>query len=238
MAAIIDRLIVLHIRPYRDSSLIIESFSQNHGRIPLLAKGARAQNRRSERAALQMSAMLEANLSGRSEMRTLYQFDVVRPPGSFVGEEFAMASYISELVLRVTQSWDAMPEVFDAIAEAFQNLNHSNRKALSLRRLEWCLLQSLGTAIDFECEYNGAPIAADVEYELRVEEGFVALENLKHQNGSSFAGRDIIKIAKGDWESPSILSALKVINQTLLAPYLGSAPLRSRELWRQWRRRH
>lgn len=237
MASLTDQIVILHIRPFRDSSLILDTFSKHHGRIPLVAKGARAQSRRSERAGLQMSSVLEATISGRSELKSLNQFDVIRPPSVFVGEEFAIASYISELVLRVTQSWDAMPEVFEGIIEAFEHIKSPRLKYLSLRRLEWSLIQALGTAIDFDYDAMGQAIKPEQNYELKVDEGFIAIEN-DSQCTTYYTGHCLAQIASGHWDSPDVLSALKRINQTLLVPYLGNLPLKSRELWLQWRRRH
>jgi DNA repair protein RecO (recombination protein O) len=238
MASISDWLIVLHLRPYRDSSLILDTFSKQHGRIPVLAKGARSQSRRGERAALQMSAILDATLSGRSEMRNLLQFDVLRSPNVLIGEEFAMATYISELILRTTQSWSPMPEVFEAIVEAFDCLSDPELNRKTLRQLEWTLIQSLGTAVDFEHDHTGQTIDPKTHYQLKPEQGFIPLPSEQQAHiGGYFSGDSLLQIASGHWNSETLLSEMKRINQILLEPYLGRQPLKSRELWLQWRRR-
>jgi DNA repair protein RecO (recombination protein O) len=242
MANISDWLVVLHIRPYRDSSLILETFSKQFGRLPVVAQGVRTQNRRGDRAGLQMSALLDATLSGRSEMRRLIQFDVLRAPGNFVGEGFAMATYVSELILRTTQSWNPMPEVFTCLLQAFETLKNLSSEPLSrrkaLRELEWVLIQSLGTAVDFDCDHQGEPISPERHYRLRPEYGFMVTENADPMAGEPyFSGDTLIQLASGHWHSEALLATVKKINQILLAPYLGGQPLKSRELWLQWKKR-
>ena len=224
--------IVLHSRPFQDSGLLIDLFSQDFGRIVLISKQARKNNKSPLKALLQIGAVLEVTFSGNGEVKKLWQADMVRAPVFYQGETFACASYISELMMRTLQSWQPFPELFDCLYQNYSLIQHNDNRLLSLRQIEFELVRSLGIAVDLQYDRYGEPIQTHEYYHLIVDEGFEK-SNVKMNKG--FSGNDIMAIACNDFSSSKTLKTWQQINQQLLKPLIGAAPLKSRELLKQWR---
>ncbi len=234
MASIRLPIIVLHTRPYRETSLIIEGFSAEHGRIPLIAKGARSQSKNQLRSSLQMSAVIEGSISGRGELRHLTNVEQLKAPHIFIGEAFAMAAYVSELTLKLTQPWDPLPEFYSVIIDTFQNLESTDKRVSALRRFEFCLIQSLGIVPDFEYDVTGHAIEKTIFYNFVSEQGFVPVNG---KSAESIPGKVLAEITSENEFSDDTLKILKTLNRKVLQPHLDGRPLKSRELWLQWRSR-
>ena len=61
---------VLHTYPYRETSLIVEAFTRRHGRVALVARGAR-RPRSAMRGVLHAFQPLRSAWAGSGELRTL-----------------------------------------------------------------------------------------------------------------------------------------------------------------------
>ncbi len=227
-------LIVLHSRPYQDSSLIVDAFSEHHGRLSILAKGVRSQKRGSIRNQLQISAKLEVTLVGKGELKRIRQLEVIEPAKSFFGEQFAMACYVSELILRITQPGETYPSIFNQLDTTFNALSETASPQRYLRELEWLLINELGVAIDFNCDSKGYPIVEQQLYLLDRLESFSVCAECDGKQ-LCLPGRIIKLIANHSFDDPEVLKALKLLNRELLKPHLGPTPLKSRDLWIQWR---
>lgn len=227
-------LIVLHSRPYQDSSLIVDAFSEQYGRLSVLAKGARSQNRGSTRNQLQMSAKVEATLVGKGELKRIRQLEMLEPAKSFFGEQFAMACYVSELILRITQPGESYPSIYNQLDISFKALSVKVSSQRYLRELEWLLINELGVAVDFNHDSAGQPILEDQFYFLDRLESFSVCANSDSKQ-LSFSGRLLKQIAERSFDEPEVLKAMKLLNRELLRPHLGHMPLKSRDLWIQWR---
>jgi len=224
------RVVILHTRPYRESSLIVDCFSESHGRLSFLAKSIRSRSGQMLRSALQMGSVLDVNLIGRSELKTLKNADIIATPHSFSGDLYAMSTYLSEILLRLTQPYDAHPEIYPRI-EHWYRVTSLEDKILLLREIELVLIQELGVSISFTHDIVGEPIQHSSYYSLHDNEGFSRSES----NG--FLGEQLLNIADGRWGSEQTRQTLKHVNRMLLKPMLGERPLKSRELWQSWQAR-
>ncbi|GIT25744.1 MAG: hypothetical protein CM1200mP41_17880 [Gammaproteobacteria bacterium] len=96
---------LLHRRPYTESSVLIDLFSRHHGRMVLIAKGARKLKSR-WRGALWPFQPLIAAWSGRGEVKTVTGMDGEGSSYGLRGKALYCGYYMNELVLRLLHRFD------------------------------------------------------------------------------------------------------------------------------------
>jgi DNA repair protein RecO (recombination protein O) len=178
---------LLHQRPYRDSSLILELFVRDHGRLSAFAHGARGP--RSRFAALQPFRPLLLSWSGRGESPTLSAAeDAAPPPPPFPPELILSGFYLNELLLKLTVPHDPQPELYAHYAATLARLRAREPLDVVLRHFEKHLLDLLGYGNDLRCEAGGRAVTADAYYHFRPGAGlWLAGER---QSGSPGTGTD------------------------------------------------
>jgi DNA repair protein RecO len=137
---------MLHATPWRETSLVVQAFSREHGCVALVAKGAKRPYS-VLRPVLAAFQPLLLSWSGAGEVRTLTRAESagIRP---LAGPALMSAWYMNELLLRLLPREDAHPALFDAYDQALQRLASGSRAAGALRRFEWVLLQETGYGVD------------------------------------------------------------------------------------------
>ena len=110
--------IVLHARPYRESSLIVQFLTQGHGRVAAIAKGVRTSRRGHSLHPFHQGLL---SCAGRGALASLHRFDLGEGRW-FTGNGIALASYVAELVMRLTKEWSPSPRLFTGVAEALGEL--------------------------------------------------------------------------------------------------------------------
>lgn len=157
---------LLHQRPYRDSSLILELFVRDHGRLSAFAHGARGP--RSRFVGLQPFRPLLLSWSGRGESPTLGAAeDAGAPPPPFPPERILSAFYLNELLLKLTVPHDPQPELYAHYATTLARLRALEPLDAVLRHFEKHLLDLLGYGNDLRCEAGGRAVAPDAYYHFR-----------------------------------------------------------------------
>ncbi len=221
---------ILHHYPYRDSSLLLEVFSRGHGRLGLVARAARSAKSR-WRGQLQGFTPLLLSWSLRGELGTLTDLEMQGLPGPCGGRQLLSACYLNELIMRLTARHDPHPALFDAYAEALGKLEVNEEPALRL--FEKCLLQELGYGLLLDHEADtGQPVSADSHYEYRLERGPVRCDN-NDSGGLVLRGSSLLALADGTLDDPVDCREAKQLMRAALSLYLGSRPLRTREVMRQ-----
>ncbi len=227
---------VLHTRPYRDSSLLVELFSREHGRVSLVAKGARpAGGRRSrggsQAALLQPFTPLYCSWSGRSSLHTSTGCE---PRGLSVplrGQKIYCGLYVNELMSRLLHHEDAHPELFDYYEQVLVELGDSESFEWVLRQFEFRLLEELGYGFDLQSDgLNGSEVQAGRWYAYHGEYGLVQAAADSASDIPRFAGEELLKIASGKLDDDSRRCAKRLM-RAALAVQLGEKPLKSRELF-------
>jgi DNA repair protein RecO (recombination protein O) len=99
---------ILHSRPYRESSLLLEAMGREHGRIGLVARGARGARSRWKNM-LQPFRPLLLSWTQRGELGTLTGADQVASPPALAGESLFCGLYANELMIRFLQRSDPHP---------------------------------------------------------------------------------------------------------------------------------
>ena len=218
---------VLHTYPYRETSLIVEVFSQNHGRLPLMARGAR-RPKSAVRGLLMAFQPLQLSWFGKAELRTLHSAEWQGGQPQLQGMALMCGFYLNELLLKLLQRDDPHEQLFHYYQETLQLLSASSDFAAILRRFEKRLLQELGYALtlDREAETN-APVMAGEGYCYVIERGPV--RQSAGQNGVELRGKTLLDLAADDYSDPVTLQQGKVLMRTLLNHYLGDQPLHTRQ---------
>jgi DNA repair protein RecO (recombination protein O) len=224
----LQRCFVLHRRPYSETSLILDVFSEEYGRVTLLSKGARSK-RSNLKGALQPFTPLLLKWSGSGSMKTLRQAEPISLGLPLIGINLYSAMYVNELVSRVLASEIPHPALFHDYLQSLTELAHNTNPEPALRRFELAVLSAMGYGVDFlHCAGTGEPIEPSMTYRYREQKGFIAsvrIDNL------TFRGEELIAISERRFITKSQLHAAKRFTRIALKPYLGGKPLKSRELF-------
>ncbi|MGL4860839.1 MAG: DNA repair protein RecO [Enterobacteriaceae bacterium] len=225
-----QRAFILHGRPFSETSLLLDVFSEEQGRIKLLAKGARARRSRT-RGCLQPFIPLLLRWSGRGEVKTLRNAEAISLALPLSGISLYSALYVNELLARVLERETRHSPLFFAYLHCLQALAAGPHPEIPLRLFELSLLHQLGYGIDFlHCAGSGEPVVDSMTYRYRAEKGFIAS---LIRDSQSFTGRELRALAQREFPDAGTLKAAKRFTRMALRPYLGGKPLKSRELFRQ-----
>lgn len=223
-----QRAFVLHRREYSESSLLVDFFTEHHGRITLLAKGAR-RSRSPLKAVLQPFTPLLLRWTGKGELKTLTKAEPAALTLPMNTLSLYSGFYINEVLARVLENQTAYPTLFQHYLICITQLATQQEVEPILRTFEFQTLKALGYGVDFtHCAATGLAVDADMSYQFRENEGFIAS---LLQNNNSFLGRDLLAFAELDFSEKSTQQAAKRFTRIALKPYLGSQPLKSRELF-------
>ena len=219
---------VLHQRPYRNSSQLIEALSAEHGRIALVTRGSR-RLQRGATASLQPFVPLRLSWTRHGELGRLIYAENSDGPYALSGERLLAAYYLNELLLRLTARGDANAAIFSCYSRCLADLAAlSGRAARAIRLFELRLLQALGYGLELDCDaVDGKPIDADRCYAYEPERGLVPVlgSGVRDQ---VFRGRELIALRDESLGDADSLAAAKRLLTGILAAQLGDRPLKSR----------
>lgn len=235
---------ILHARPYQETSLLLELFTPDFGRLSAIAKGAKRPKARG-RGVLQPFVPLIISCSGRSELLTLKDFDLASQHLVLKGPYLVSAFYLNELLMRLLHRSDAHPELFTIYAKTLQAFDQSyleKTAALSvefdpkihqektLRLFEKALLKEIGYELHLSSDADSHdPIYPEYDY-LYVPDHGPTRTPAQTQSKSVFKGSSLLAIASENFEGTSVLQDAKRLMRLALSAHLGSKPLESRRL--------
>jgi len=223
---------VLHRRPYRDSSMLLEVLTAEHGRISLVARGARRKSRGGGGALLQPFIPLLLSFSGRTELKNLNATEAAGRPLVLVGERMFSGLYLNELMVRMLHRYDPHPQLFAAYAATVDALARGDQIDDALRRFEFALLTELGYGFELELDgRSGEAVLPQAWYHYHPDHGLVASGPVADAAQPAFRGADLLAIAANDFSGAAGPTAKRLL-RLVLALHLGDTPLRSRELFR------
>lgn len=219
---------VLHTYPFKETSLIVEIFSKVHGRISIVAKGAR-RPRSLVRGILQSFQSLQATWSGQGEMKTLHSIDWCAALLQIEGDALICGFYINELLMRLLPKEDPHEKLFDFYHQTMELLSMKNNLSVTLRRFELKLLQELGYELPLLNDENGEPIKPNKIYNYEVAYG--PSETKNSSEGVSLTGKTLIDMAADDYKDPTTEMQSKQLMRYLIGHYIGEKPLNSKKLF-------
>ncbi|MCL2658366.1 MAG: DNA repair protein RecO [Betaproteobacteria bacterium] len=220
---------LLHTHPWRETSLVLDIFSRNHGRLPLAAKGARRPHSQLRGVLMSFQPLL-VSWSGKGEVRTLTGAEWSGGLPLLTGAAMMCGYYANELLTRLLPREDAHPALFDAYTALLKALAEGASHDLSLRRFELALLRELGYAPTFDCDHAGSPLHPDARYVFIIEQGPV-LANEVNADLPTLSGRALLDLAANDLSTPDTLFQAKSLMRRLIAHVLGNHPLESRRIY-------
>jgi len=220
-----DPAFVLHTRPWRETSLIVDIFSRHHGRLALVARGARRAGA-AVKARLIPFQPLTLSWFGRAQLRTLHAAEWQGGGLMLRGHALMCGFYLNELLLRLLPEGDAHETLFDHYALALADLNTRPEVEPVLRRFELDLLSELGYAQSLGHLAAGGALDPDAHYGYEIGAGVIP----PVARAPAYSGRSLLALAAGDFSQSATLAEGKLLMRTLLAHYLGDKPLATRQL--------
>ena len=220
-----DPAFVLHTRPWRETSLIVDVLSRHHGRIGVIARGARRATS-SIKARLIPFQPLTLSWFGKAQLRTLHAAEWQGGGLMLRGHALMCGFYLNELLLRLLPEGDAHETLFDHYTVALADLNETGEVEPILRRFELDLLSELGYAQSLGHLADGGAIDPEARYGYLFGEGVVAATN----DAATYAGGTLLDLAAGDFRRPATLAEGKILMRALLAHVLGDKPLATRQM--------
>ena len=218
---------VIHRRPYSETSAIVEAFTRDHGRIGLLAKGARRPRSRWA-GALEPFQTLLASWSGRGALPTLTGLEVVPPRHRLDGALVIAGLYLNELLMRLTTRHDPHPELFEHYATAIGGLATGQSQETTMRVFEKRLLDTIGYGLMTHHDADtGECLVADDDYYYVRDHG----PSRQPQAGCKVSGEVLLALATESLTGEHQLREAKRLMRFVLAPHLGDKPLQTRTLY-------
>lgn len=218
---------VLHARPYRETSLLVECLTRDHGRIGLVARGVRKERARLQRAQLEPFQRLELDLILKGELATLRTAEAVGVVMRLTGAAGFSGLYLNELVVRLTARQDPNPELFAHYERTLRRLAAGEPLAWTLRRFERDMLESLGYALQLDSNaFDGEPLEPALSYFYDPEAGVIP-----GRQGDQRAIRGLDLLALRDDEAPDAagLASLRRMMRHVITFHLGGGELKA---WR------
>ncbi|OEZ55893.1 DNA repair protein RecO [Duganella sp. HH105] len=219
---------VLHSYPYKETSLIIDLFTRDFGRVALIAKGAKRPHSQL-RGVLQTFQPLSSSWVGKSELRTLTDAEWVG--GMLPLEKTALLCgfYLNELLVKLLARDDAHPRLFDHYVATLNQLAHNEPAPIVLRKFERALLKETGVAADLtRCIETRRAVQADVVYVVDPERG--PRPERAADPWPRVAGKTLLDMESEDYQDAATQAQSKQLMRFLLAHHLGGAPLNTRQI--------
>jgi DNA repair protein RecO (recombination protein O) len=222
---------ILHGSPFRETSLIVEAFTRDHGRVALVARGAR-RPKSSLRGVLLSFQPLLVSWSGRSELRTLIRAEWRGGYHPLRGQALICGFYVNELLLKLLLRDDPHERLFASYEGTLAALGAGAEQPAVLRQFEMCLLRELGYAVILDRDVErGEPVVRERSYVYVVERGPVPAVGAA-RNGVELSGQTLIDMQSGEFASVATQQQSKLLMRTLINHHLGNQVLHTRQLLR------
>ena len=224
---LLEHAFVLHQRPYRESSQLLECMTFAHGRMGLVASGSRRAGT-GQRALLQPFAPLKLSWVRRGDLGRLTHVEADGPSHALEGQRFLAGFYVNELLLRLTARGDPNAHAFSCYSRCLAQLGGAQSVARALREFELELLRALGYGLELDGDSaTGEPLRADSSYVYELELGLRRAERTDSDE-DQYPGRDLLALRdlKLD-DDASLRTAQRLLGRALKA-HLGERPLKSR----------
>lgn len=222
---------ILHRRDYRNSSLLLELFTREQGRLPAIAKGVKS-IRSKKQGELQPFHPLQLGWVGRGEVRTITTIDSEQRPYRLAGTALYCGLYLSELLMRMTARNDPHPELFERYELALAELAEAEALDHTLRYFEIGMLEELGYGLLLPgCQATGETVQPERLYRYQIEHGPVPATS-DTQDGFTLRGATLLALSRGEILEREAAQEAKRLMRSILTHYLGAKPLKSRELFR------
>jgi DNA repair protein RecO (recombination protein O) len=221
---------VLHTYPYSESSVIVETFTRDHGRVPLLAKGAKRPGSALRGALLQFQRV-GFSWSGKGDLRNLLRAEWLGGIPAIEAKALLCGFYLNELILKLLERDDPHERLFDHYAAALAALAAGERDVQVLRTFEIELLREIGYAVSLAVDAkSGAPVDPRARYTYEVESGLRRL-SVGESADRQISGAAAIAIGRGDFSDPQVASQAKLLMRSLIDHQLNGRRIATRQIF-------
>lgn len=225
---------ILHHRPWRDTSRILEVFTREHGRLTLFARAVRGPAAKLA-PVLQPFRPLLLSFSGRGEAAHLAHAERADDCSTLPGAHLMAAFYLNELLLKLTTRHDPLPLLFDQYHATLGRLRSDAPLAPVLRVFEKRLLELLGYGLELESEAStGVPLEPGGYYHFRPA---VGLTRADAASAGALAGGSLIELREERLSGSRALEDAHRLLQAALSACLEGRPLATREVARSMARK-
>ncbi len=219
---------VLHSYPYKETSLIIDVLTRDHGRVALIAKGAKRPHSKL-RGVLQTFQPLSAGWSGKSEVRTLTSAEWVGGMLPLEKSGLLCGFYLNELLVKLLARDDPHPVLFDHYVATLNQLAHNEPAPIVLRKFELALLKETGVAGNFAvCTATSQAVLPDQAYVVDPERG--PRPARAADSWPRVSGQTLLDMEREDYAAAAAQTESKYLMRFLLAHHLAGAPLNTRQI--------
>ena len=213
--------ILLHSRNYSETSLICELFTRKHGRVSVIAKGARSKKNKFQNITAP-NILASINYSGKSELKTLVSWEEITH-FSILGKNLKILLYLNELIFKLLEKENKQDRIFESLIDFYKVLVSGDAKniEIALREFEYFLICELGYGFNFLYDDNGKKIVREKTYYFHPAQGF---SEKPLNNFLKVSGIDIIDFTNGKITSSSARSKIRKIMQLAIS-YIAEKPL-------------
>ena len=226
---------ILHSQPYSETSLLLDVFTRNHGRLLIMAKGALRPYTRWRASIFQTFQTLAMGFSGKGAVRTMLDAEWVGGIPMLQGGALISGYYMNEWLMRALAREDVSAGLFDAyqhgLADLSLNAHTASEQAQVLRRFELALLSELGFAPDLAAL---GEIAADasIGYDVAQQRWFHLPSTTANNEDVPIrlTGQTVLEIRAGVFHSTRTQTEAKTLFQAMLAQHVTDKPLFTRHI--------
>ena len=213
--------ILLHSRNYSETRLICELFTRKHGRVSVIAKGARSKKNKFQNIAAP-NILASVNYSGKSELKTLVSWEEITH-FSILGKNLKILLYLNELIFKLLEKENKQDRIFESLIDFYKVLVSGDAKniEIALREFEYFLICELGYGFNFLYDDNGKKIVREKTYYFHPAQGF---SEKPLNNFLKVSGIDIIDFTNGKITSSSARSKIRKIMQLAIS-FIAEKPL-------------
>lgn len=230
MRVLLEPAFVLHSRPYRESSALLEALTREHGRVGLVARGARG-GRSRWKSILQPFRPLLLSWNQRGDLGTLTDADQVAAPPALSGEPLFCAIYANELLVRFLQRSDPHAGLFDEYGRMLAALAGGEATQPVLRLFEYRVLSAAGFGLQLEHESGSERrLKPEAWYLYQPESGAVPGDPEAGETEELVSGAALLALKSGKLDEQH-LRELKILMRKLIRHYLGGREIKSQQLF-------
>lgn len=227
-AAQIEPALILHVRPYQESSAIVQMLTQGQGRMAGVLRGYRSKKQR--QVTVQPFSVGTVSWVGRGDLVTIQKFE----SHHFIalqGDSLYAGFYVLEILTRLLRERQEEPVIFAAAMRVLEALEENDALQPALRCFELELLEQLGYGVDFSIA--GQRLDPTHIYRFEPHSGFQRVQESSVSSGRVFAGAVLNRIQQRDFSTQTTQDAAKVLMRSALSPLLGDKPLTSRRMFQR-----
>ena len=225
---------ILHQRPYRDTSSIIDIFTRDFGRVSIIAKGGRSPKSKF-RGLLRPFFPIKLSWYSGKNLGNLVEIDVVGKPYNLIGDSLLSAYYLNELILKFLVKDDPQVEIFDLYSRTILDLIETGDIAPVLRKFELEFLKLIGYGLNLEFEaVTHLPVRDDLFYEYNPDIGLVISD--KKNDQYVFSGTDINAINQGDFQEKKTVKSANRLLKSIINFHLDGRRLKTRRVLEELKR--